>query len=109
MVVTSFNLPMGAFTIINCYLPSGNKSEAIATFADDIDCSHVLVEQLEKTSDVLIIGDLKQDHYHRGTIKECMIKELIRAHNLTPLSKSISEEHTYINYDLGHYSHIDHA
>ncbi len=37
------------------------------------------------------------------------VRELIRTHDLTDLSKSISEEHTYINNDLGHYSHIDHA
>ena len=70
MVVTTLNLKAGPVSIINCYLPSGNKPEAEANFREDIDCINVLLEQLGATHDVLLNGDLNQDHFHRNSPKE---------------------------------------
>ena len=109
ILVTLFNFPGAPVCVINCYLPSGNKKEACTRFKEDMDRLVVLYETYSQSHSVLIIGDLNEDHFHRSSPKEKATLDLINRCQLMDLGEQIQDAPTYVNHDLGHKSHIDHA
>ena len=109
ILVTKINIPQNPVCILNCYLPSGNGKEARETFLEDVDTLHELIETYSSTHDILLIGDLNEDHFNRKGPKEEAIMKLVDEHKLRDLGCSTSKIMTYENIHLGHQSHIDHA
>ncbi len=109
ILVTLFNFTEAPVCVINCYLPSGNKKEACTRFKEDMDRLSVLYETYSQSHSVLIIGDLNEDHFHRLSSKERATLDLINRCELIDLGERIQDVPTYVNKDLGHESHIDHA
>ena len=107
ILLTTFDLPNFPVCIINCYLPSGVESTALANFCSDLDALHELCQKYGPTHHVLICGDLNADHYHRTGLKEGRLLDLIREHSLLDPGQTAPES-TYINTHLGHSSRIDH-
>ena len=94
--------------IINCYLPSGNAATAIELFLEDIDLLNELLYKYKTTCQIILLGDLNEDHHNRNLLKEIKLKQLIKDHDLKELCLEAGHVHTYINKNLGHASHIDH-
>ncbi len=109
IAVTTFTIPGSPLCIINCYLPSGNSKEAVTLFREDLDKLHHLIDKFGETFEVVVIGDLNEDHFHRFSAKENLTKDLIDKFALLDLGLTSSNENTYINPHLNHKSHIDHV
>ena len=108
ILVTLFSIPSSPVCIINCYLPSGTSADAISKFREDLDLIHGIIVKYQDKHDVLVIGDLNEDHFGRLKIKEVLAKELIQELELEDLGLDIGTLPTYINTNLGHSSHLDH-
>ena len=108
ILVSLCNLPKSPLCIINCYLPSGTHKRAIDKFREDIDILQELLLKYQATHEVIIIGDLNADHYHRHNLKENLLLQLIADNNLLDLGKSGCQKASYENPHLGHKSRIDH-
>ena len=108
ILLTTFTIPDHPICIINCYLPSGTSSEAIAKFEEDLDIIYELTVKYSKSHEVLILGDPNKDHHNRDKAKERLMKNLIRDLALEDLGSDNSSKHTYINQNLQQASHIDH-
>ena len=106
IIVTTFNIPSFPLCVINCYLPSGNSTDALSYFREDMDVLHTLLVKFENYN-IVIAGDLNEDHFHRCSMKEKRIKELIEEHKLHDTGNT-DQDYTYINPHLGHQSRIDH-
>ena len=91
--------------LVNCYLPSGNDSEAVFNFSNDIDALNELIVKFGPTHHLIICGDLNADHCNRNGTKEKRLMNLIQEHNLLDPGDNTS---TYINLHLSHSSRIDH-
>ena len=109
ILLTTFTIPDHLICIINCHLPSGTSSEAIAIFEEDQDIIYELTVKYSESHKVLILGDLNEDHHNRDKAKERLMKNLIRDLALEDLGSDSSSEHTYINQNLQQASHIDHT
>ena len=107
--LTTFNIPDNHLCIINCYLPSRSSPQAISKYREDVDVLYELTVKYHKKYDVLLIGDFNKDHFNRKRPEETLIKELIEELGLKDLGTSTASESTYINHNLVHASHIDHA
>ncbi len=107
IVCTLFNIPGRPLCVINCYLSSGNSNQALVTFHSDIDMLHELVTKYSQSHEVIIAGDLNEDHYHRNSSKEKQLKNLIGSQKISDIG-SHDTSPTYINPNLGHESRIDH-
>ena len=70
ILVTFFALPHTPLCTINCYLPSGTVPEAVTRYKGDFDAIHEICIKYGQTHNILLLGDLNQDHYHRDGIKE---------------------------------------
>ena len=93
--------------IINAYLPSGNSSDALRGFLEACDIIHEII--IKYTSyDIILTGDLNEDHYHRNTQKEILIKRLIKEYEMLDLGMNSADIYTYINEHLHHKSRLDH-
>ena len=109
ILVTAFRIPTAPFTIINCYLPSGTAKANLVRFREDLDILRELIAKYSSLGDVLLVGDLNSDIYHRDSVKEKLLKDLICDFNLKDLGQSSKDEMSYVNLDLNHASRIDHA
>ena len=109
ILLTRVNLPSNPMCIINCYLPSGNSKAAKELFFEDLDTLHELIETYSSSHDILIMGDLNMDHFHRSGPKETAFIKLMEEHKLKDLGIPVKSEMTYENCHLNHKSHIDHA
>jgi endonuclease/exonuclease/phosphatase family metal-dependent hydrolase len=107
ILVTLFDMASNPLCVINCYLPSGTAHEAVNKFKDDLDALHELCMKYGQTHNILILGDLNQDHYHRSGEKERRMTRLIQEQTLVDLGEQ-DQVPTYINPYLGHSSRIDH-
>jgi endonuclease/exonuclease/phosphatase family metal-dependent hydrolase len=94
--------------LINCYLPSGNSKQAVSNFSEDVDVLNELIQKYKATHQILMVGDFNADHYHRKSIKEIHLKQLIDGNSLKDLGEGIQDEPSYINPHLQHRSRIDH-
>ena len=110
ILVTTFETASSKLCIVNCYLPSGNTPEAVTRFTDDIARISELIDKYHINHDVILVGDLNADHYHRPTQnKEKMLLKLIKDHELYDLgSLEDCTDNTYNNIFLGHHSRVDH-
>ena len=90
--------------LVNCYLPSGNDSEAVFNFSNDIDALNELIVKFGPTHHLVICGDLNADHCNRNGTKEKRLMNLIQEHNLLDPGDNTS---TYIKLHLSHSSRID--
>ena len=109
ILVTCLSIPNNPLCIINCYLPSGNSRVAMSKFVEDIDLLHTIIERYATTHEILLMGDLNEDHYNRSSKKEKMIRDMIKELQLKDLGVDIAGKNTYENPHLQHSSHIDHA
>ncbi len=109
ILVTTFSIPNAPICVINCYLPSGQSKEATATFMEDLDRLQVIIEKYATEYEVLIIGDMNEDHLRRSGTKEKRTLQLIKDLDLCDPGASLKDVDTYYNPHLGHRSHIDHA
>lgn len=109
ILLTKINLPHNPLCVINCYLPSGNSKAARDTFMEDLDMLHELLETYSSTHDVIIMGDLNVDHFHRKGPKELAFLQLVKEHDMRDLGITTKNDVTYENIFLKHSSHIDHA
>ena len=107
IVVTTFSIPGSPICVINCYLPSGQSKEAVETFLADIDKLHVIIYKYSTEFEVIVIGDLNEDHFNRSSNKEKRTRKLINDLDLIDLGEACKEENTYYNPFLQHKSHID--
>ena len=109
ILVTTLEIPRNrAICIVNSYMPSGKSAEALDIFRECLDVVHELILKYELTHDIFLAGDINVDHVNRAGKKEELFKKLIKEHRLTDLGRDIQGEHTYINDNLGHASHLDH-
>ena len=109
ILVTTLDLPGNPICIANCYLPSGNSKDALGKFEEDADRIHDIVSRFSQTHEVVIMGDLNEDHFNRNLKKERAIKQIILEMELMDLGTSCNRESTYVNIFLNQRSHIDHA
>ena len=109
ILITTINFPINPICLINCYLPSGSSKKAMENFTEDIDKLHAVVNQFSDTHEIIIMGDLNQDHYNRDSKKEKLVRQLIEQHDLVDLGENCKHACTYNNPHLGQQSHIDHA
>ena len=107
IILVFLDLPKYPVCIINCYLPSGNSKEAMQKYREDIDMLYELINKYKDRYDILLAGDLNEDHANRNNKKEKIMRELISALKLEDLGLPSQNIPTYVNHDLGHSSHID--
>ena len=88
ILVTTFDFPGSPLCVINCYLPSGTASDAIQKYNEDTDIIFETTLKFGRSHDVLIIGDLNEDHFRRDKTKERAVKKLIIELKLTDLGSS---------------------
>lgn len=108
VLITTLEFPAYPLCVLNCYLPSGNSKEATEKFMEDIDTIDSLINRYKATHEVIIMGDLNEDHFQRKGKKENAVRQLIQNHKLNDRGKSIGSQPTYYNPHLEHRSHIDH-
>ena len=108
ILISTINLGETPLLIINCYLASGNSAEALAKFQEDMDAIHITIQKYPR-HEVLFIGDLNEDHYHRKSPKENSMINFIKEHQLQDLGEDGKENYSYVNPHLNHQSRIDHA
>ena len=112
ILCTQFNIPQRPMCVINCYLSSGTSAVAIDTFMQDMDIIYELIKKFSPTHEIILTGDLNQDHYHRTGCKERKLSSLLTKVPLVDLGKgngAVSFPCTYINPHLGHRSRLDHV
>ena len=109
IVVTAFRVNPQPILVMNCYLPSGNSPKAQERFEEDVDLMGEVINKFYSTFDILIIGDLNADFYHRKLRKERQLLEFIQEHGMVDLGASTSNRMSYINNNLNHKSRVDHA
>ncbi len=105
VLVTCFNLDR-PICIVNCYLASGDTKEAYERYCDDLDIITNMIIKYEESHDVIIIGDLNEDHHNRRRRKEKDMIALIENYNINDLGND-SIKYTYKNTALGHESYLD--
>ena len=109
ILVTTINAGEVPLCIMNCYLPSGTGAEAVEKLKEDMDAIHVLIQKYGPTHEILVIGDLNLDHYHRHGPKERALRAIIKENCLEDLGVESQHCYSYINPYLKHQSRIDHA
>ena len=107
IIVTLFNIPCRPLCIINCYLSSGTSSKAISTYRADMDVLYTTLQKYRQRYEVLLTGDMNEDHHHRLAVKEKLFLDLIRDFTIVDLG-ALDPSPSYINPHLGHQSRIDH-
>jgi exonuclease III len=107
ILVTCFDTPT-KICIVNCYLSSGPSKQAYELYAEDIDRIEEIITKYDQSHEVIILGDLNTDHFHRNGDKEKRLKRLISEHKLLDLGTNNSSIMTYNNLSLQHHSRIDH-
>ena len=95
------------FCFINGYLPSGNSPDALRGFLEACDIIHEIINKYTN-HEIVLTGDLNEDHYHRNTYKEILIKRIIEEYEMLDLGTTTADTCTYINEHLGHKSRLDH-
>ena len=105
ILLTTFDIPDNHLCIINCYLPSSTSPQAISKYREDVDVLYELIVKYYKN----MMFCFNEDHFNRKRPKETLMKELIEELGLKDLGTSTASESTYINHNLGHASHMDHA
>lgn len=93
--------------IINCYLPSGNSSEAIQKFSSDLSVLEAITEKYAPTHGIIIGGDLNADLFNRTSKKETMLQQLINNYNLSTPNVDIRQEFTFNHKSMAASSHLD--
>ena len=109
VLVTLFDLPGYSLCIINCYLPSGQSGDAISKYREDVDVIFEITMKFRGSYEVLIIGDLNEDHFNRDSIKEILMRKLMVEIDARDLGIHFAHVPTYEYSILGHESHLDHA
>ena len=89
VLITTLEFPAYPLCVLNCYLPSGNSKEATEKFMEDIDTIDSLINRYKATHEVIIMGDLNEDHFQRKGKKEKAVRQLIQNHKLNDRGKSI--------------------
>ncbi len=103
-----FDLPGTPICVINCYLPSGVKHDAVTKYEEDLAAISELLYKYSGPYEVLLVGDMNEDHFNRNATKERLMTKTIRDHSLTDLGMAVRDKPTYVNHNLGHSSHLDH-
>ena len=93
--------------IINCYLPSGNSTEAAEKFRSDLAILESTIEKYSPTHDIIIGGDLNCDIFNRSTRKEKLLSQLIKCHNLKIANEEVRKEYTFCHKSMSARSHLD--
>ncbi len=108
ILVMLFEFPGSPLCLINCYLPSGTGNTVVDTFKDDIARLTEIILKYQTTHEILVAGDLNEDHFRRKNAKEICTINMIQSLQLQDLSTSSGSQPTYVNVHLGHESHLDH-
>ena len=108
ILVTLLDIPKQPLCVINCYLSSGTSSGAVSTFTEDLASLKELIIKYSDRYEVMVLGDLNEDHFNRNGKKEKLMSTLIAETGLIDLGRDCAEDPTYINSHLKHASHIDH-
>ena len=93
--------------VVNCYLPSGTSQVAKNLFSEDIDILYEIMQKYKHSHEILIMGDLNEDHTNRNSCKERQMKSFIEENDMVDLSRDNPKLTSYNNQHLGHYSKID--
>ena len=109
MLITTLNIDSNPLCVINCYLPSGTTPDALYKFNEDMDALHIVLGKYCNTHEIILIGDLNEDHFHRTGSKEKMMLNLVKEHKLIDLGEESKKTPSYVNPFLDHSSRIDHA